>query len=94
MDRRIKRIRDTQELSPQQLEKIKYQRRMVSNRLYARESRRKKKEESDFLMEENEQLKERVKFLEKENAQLSLRLTIISETPYPSSPSSSYESYF
>ena len=72
MDKRIEKIRLGYVPSPNEIEAIKRQRRMVSNRIYARESRKRKKEELDLLESENEQLRLRIKRLEEENNRLRL----------------------
>lgn len=75
LDRRIARIHVLGP-SPKQLEQLKRQRRLLSNKLYARESRRKKREELERLVEENQSLRRRVQILEEENSRLRVETNL------------------
>lgn len=81
MDRKIKMIRLRVPLSPKQLDELKRQRRLLSNKLYARESRRKKREELDRLGYENERLRKRIQILEEENIRLRTEVSLFSQPP-------------
>lgn len=69
--------------SPKQLEQLKRQRRLLSNKLYARESRRRKREELERLAEENQSLRRRVQILEEENSRLRVETSLFSPSLTP-----------
>ena len=70
MNERVQRILEDEELSQEDCRAVMRHRRKVSNRIYARNSRSKKKKEVEWLEEENQRLWKRVTLLEEENRAL------------------------
>ena len=69
------------ELSPREIKALMNQRRMVSNRVNARNSRLKKKAQDEELLRAHEELRERVVQLDRENLALRSRLDQDDEFP-------------